>query len=81
MRYTRGSKVLGIEPGEYARVERVEAQENRITIEREKGEHQSYDPRRLAGVAVAATSKSEWTQAARLRSIFGSIHISITVMR
>jgi hypothetical protein len=52
VRYTRGSKVLGIEPGEYARVERVDAQENRITIERENGEHQSYDPRRLAGVAV-----------------------------
>ncbi len=52
VRYTRGSKVLGIEAGEYARVENVDARENRVTIERENGEHQSYDPRRLSGVAV-----------------------------
>jgi conjugative relaxase-like TrwC/TraI family protein len=52
VRYTRGSKVLGIESGEYARVEQVDARENLITIKRENGERQSYDPRRLAGVAV-----------------------------
>jgi ATP-dependent exoDNAse (exonuclease V) alpha subunit len=52
VRYTRGSKVLGIEPGEYARVEQANVKENRLTIERENGEHQTYDPRRLAGVAV-----------------------------
>jgi len=52
VRYTRGSKVLGIEPGEYTLVEHVDARENRITIERENGQHQSYDPRRLAGVTV-----------------------------
>jgi ATP-dependent exoDNAse (exonuclease V) alpha subunit len=52
VRYTRGSRVLGIEPGEYARVDQVDARENRITIKHENGEHQSYDPRRLAGVAV-----------------------------
>jgi len=51
VRYTRGSKVLGIEPGEYARVEQVNPK-NRITIERGSGEHQTYDPRRLSGVAV-----------------------------
>jgi ATP-dependent exoDNAse (exonuclease V) alpha subunit len=33
-------------------VEQVDARENRITIKHENGEHQSYDPRRLAGVAV-----------------------------
>ena len=52
VRYTRGSKVLGIEPGEYARVQQVDSRENRVTIERENGECQTYDPRRLAGVAV-----------------------------
>jgi conjugative relaxase-like TrwC/TraI family protein len=52
VRYTRGSRVLGIEPGEYARVEQVNVTENRVTIERENGVHQTYDPRRLAGVAV-----------------------------
>ena len=52
VRYTRGSKVLGIDPGEYARVENVDAKENRVTIERESGERESYDPRRLSGVSV-----------------------------
>jgi conjugative relaxase-like TrwC/TraI family protein len=52
VRYTRGSKVLGIDPGEYARVENVDAKGNRITIEREGGERESYDPRRLSGVSV-----------------------------
>src|SRR5579863_3960751 len=35
VRYTRGSKVLGIEPGEYARVQNVDTKENCVTIERE----------------------------------------------
>ncbi len=52
VRYTRGSKVLGIDPGEYARVENVDAKENRVTIEREGGERETYDPRRLSGVSV-----------------------------
>ena len=52
VRYTRGSKVLGMEPGEHARVENVDTKENRITIERANGEHESYDPRRLSGVTV-----------------------------
>jgi conjugative relaxase-like TrwC/TraI family protein len=52
VRYSRGSKVLGIEPGEYARVKAVDAEGNRITIEREGGERVSYDPHRLSGVAV-----------------------------
>ena len=47
MRYTRGRKVLGIDPGEYARVDRVDARGNRITIERENGAQETYDPRRL----------------------------------
>jgi hypothetical protein len=52
VRYTRGSKVLGIEAGEYAHIAQVDARENRVTIDRENGEHQTYDPRRLSGVAV-----------------------------
>ena len=52
VRYSRGSKLLGIEPGEYARVKDVDAKQNRITVERENGVQESYDPRRLSGVAV-----------------------------
>jgi len=52
IRYSRGSKLLGIEPGEYARVKDVDGKQNRITVEREDGVQESYDPRRLSGVAV-----------------------------
>ncbi len=67
VRYTRGSKVLGIEPGEYARVEQVNVKENRITIERENGEHQTYDPRRLAGVAVYHETERAFSERDRIQ--------------
>jgi len=44
--------LLGIEPGEYARVQRVDRRENQLAIVRENGDHLIYDSRRLAGVAV-----------------------------
>jgi conjugative relaxase-like TrwC/TraI family protein len=67
VRYTRGSKVLGIEPGEYARVEQVSVNENRITIERENGEHQTYDPRRLSGVAVYHEGERAFSEGDRVQ--------------
>jgi conjugative relaxase-like TrwC/TraI family protein len=67
VRYTRGSKVLGIDPGEYARVESVDARENRITIERENGVQQNYDPRRLSGVSVYQEVQREFSQGDRIQ--------------
>jgi conjugative relaxase-like TrwC/TraI family protein len=67
VRYARGSKVLGIEPGEYARVEQVDAKENRVTIERGNGEHQTYDPRRLAGVAVYHETERAFSEGDRVQ--------------
>jgi conjugative relaxase-like TrwC/TraI family protein len=67
VRYTRGSKVLGINAGEYARIERVEADTNQITIGRETGEHQTYDPRRLLGVAVYRESERTFSQGDRVQ--------------
>ncbi len=52
VRYTRGSKAHAIEAGEYARVERVNEKDNRVTVKRENGEQVSYDPRRLHGVTL-----------------------------
>jgi len=51
LRYSRAAK-LRHQPGEYARVIGVDAKENRLTIEREAGTLQTYDPRRLSGVSV-----------------------------
>ena len=67
VRYTRGSKVLGIDPGEYARVDRVDARENLITIEHENGTQQTYDPRRLSGVAVYQEVQREFSQGDRVQ--------------
>jgi conjugative relaxase-like TrwC/TraI family protein len=67
VRYTRGSKVLGIDPGEYARVDRVDARENRITIERENGAQETYDPRRLSGVSVYQEVQREFSQGDRVQ--------------
>jgi conjugative relaxase-like TrwC/TraI family protein len=52
LRYSRGSKETGIGKGEYARVKSVDADSNRLTVERKDGTEQSYDPRRQQGVSV-----------------------------
>jgi ATP-dependent exoDNAse (exonuclease V) alpha subunit len=67
VRYSRGSKVLGIDPGEYARVDRVDTRQNLITIERENGTQQTYDPRRLSGVAVYQEVQREFSQGDRVQ--------------
>jgi len=43
---------VGLDPGEYARVDRVHAHENRVTVTRATGESVTYDPRRLQGVTL-----------------------------
>ena len=67
VRYTRGSRAMGIEPGEYARVAQVDARENRLTINREDGEHQTYDPRRLSGVAVYSETERTFSEGDRVQ--------------
>jgi conjugative relaxase-like TrwC/TraI family protein len=52
VRYTKGSKTQGLEAGEYARVEQVNAKQNLLTVTRENGDRVTYDPRRLQGVAL-----------------------------
>jgi ATP-dependent exoDNAse (exonuclease V) alpha subunit len=52
LRYSRSSQETGIAKGEYARVTRVDAPNNRLTVERKYGTEQSYDPRRQQGVSV-----------------------------
>jgi len=52
VRYTTGSTVHALNAGEYARVDQVHAQDNRLTVTRSDGERVTYDPRRLQGVTV-----------------------------
>jgi conjugative relaxase-like TrwC/TraI family protein len=52
VRYSRGSKALGIEAGDYARVEHVDAKTNHVTVRTDDKRAVSYDPRRLQGVTL-----------------------------
>jgi ATP-dependent exoDNAse (exonuclease V) alpha subunit len=52
VRYSRGSKALGIEAGDYTRVERVDAKANEVTVKTDDDRRVTYDPRRLQGVTL-----------------------------
>ena len=67
LRYSKGSKPLGIEPGEYARVSHVDCESNKLTVKRHGGEELSYDPRRLQGVTVYRDSERKFAQGDRVQ--------------
>jgi conjugative relaxase-like TrwC/TraI family protein len=67
LRYSRGSKTEGIAPGDYARVTAVDPKENRITIARENGSLQTYDPRRLSGVSVHREAERDLSKGDRVQ--------------
>ena len=52
LHYNRGSKEIGIESRSYARVVVADSQTNLLTVERPNGEHVTYDPSRLRGIAA-----------------------------
>jgi conjugative relaxase-like TrwC/TraI family protein len=67
LRYSRGSKTQGIAPGDYARVAGADPTNNHITIERENGSTQTYDPRRLSGVSVHREADREFSNGDRVQ--------------
>lgn len=67
IRYSKGSKALGIEAGEYARVARTDREGNTITIKRHGNEELSYDPRRLQGVTVYRDAERTFAQGDRVQ--------------
>src|SRR6202050_1197410 len=52
VRYTRGSKSIGIEAAAYASVVAINPAANLLTVEKANHELATYDPRRLTGVSV-----------------------------
>jgi hypothetical protein len=52
VRYTRGSKVIGIGAGAYASVIAIDRTANELTVQKRNEELATYDPRRLTGVSV-----------------------------
>jgi len=67
IRYSKGSKPLGLEAGEYAKVVRTNEKENTVTVERKGGEELSYDPRRLQGVTVYREAERTFAQGDRVQ--------------
>jgi ATP-dependent exoDNAse (exonuclease V) alpha subunit len=67
LRYSKGSKPLGIEPGKYARVSHVDRESNTLTVKRNGGEELSYDPRRLQGLTVYRDSERKFAQGDRVQ--------------
>jgi conjugative relaxase-like TrwC/TraI family protein len=59
VRYTRGSKAIGIEAAAYASVVAINPSANQLTVEKANGELGTYDPRRLTGVSVYRESERE----------------------
>lgn len=67
VRYTRGSKTLGIKAGEYGRVESLSEKKNRLTVKRENGERVSYDARRFHGVTLYREAERAFSKGDRVQ--------------
>ena len=67
VRYTKGSRVFGMRPGDYARVEHVNGRDNLVTVARVRGERITYDPRRLQGVALYREADRAFSQGDRVQ--------------
>jgi conjugative relaxase-like TrwC/TraI family protein len=67
VRYAKGSKTLGIAPGEYARIESVDEKQNHVTVERGNGQRLCYDPRRLQGVTLYREADRAFSEGDRIQ--------------
>jgi ATP-dependent exoDNAse (exonuclease V) alpha subunit len=67
IRYSKGSKPLGIEAGEYARVASTDRESNTVTVTRKSGEELIYDPRRLQGVTVYRDTERTFAEGDRVQ--------------
>src|ERR1019366_9507676 len=67
VRYTRGSKAIGIGAGAYASVVAINPATNQLTIEKPNLELATYDPRRLTGVSVYREIEREFSVGDRIQ--------------
>jgi hypothetical protein len=67
LRYSKGSKPLDIDAGEYGRVARTDRESNTVTVTRESGEELSYDPRRLQGVTIYRDTERNFSEGDRVQ--------------
>jgi len=67
VRYTKGSRAIGVEAGEYTNVTGVEGDQNLLTVQRSDGEQITYDPRRLQGVNIYREAEREFSAGDRVQ--------------
>jgi conjugative relaxase-like TrwC/TraI family protein len=67
VRYTRGSKTVGIEAAAYASVVAINPAANLLTVEKANHELATYDPRRLTGVSVYQEIQREFSVGERIQ--------------
>jgi conjugative relaxase-like TrwC/TraI family protein len=67
LRYSRGSRVVGVSAGQYATATDTDAKQNLLTVERQDGQHVSYDPRRLQGVSVYREAERNFAEGDRIQ--------------
>jgi ATP-dependent exoDNAse (exonuclease V) alpha subunit len=67
VRYSKGSRAMGINAGEYATVEGFDREHNLVTVERDNGERLTYDPRRLQGVTVYRENERAFSEGDRVQ--------------
>jgi conjugative relaxase-like TrwC/TraI family protein len=67
VRYTRGSQAVGVKSGEYVHVTGVDREQNLLTVERENGQHLTYDPHRLHGVSVYREAERDFSTGDRVQ--------------
>jgi hypothetical protein len=67
LRYSHGSKLLGIKAGEYATVGRIDGKQNLLTVELQNDAQVTYDPRRLQGVSVYRAAERLFAEGDRIQ--------------
>src|SRR5579862_9475680 len=67
VRYSRGSKAIGIEAAAYASVVAINPSANELTVKKANGELATYDPRRLTGVSVYQEIEREFSVGDRVQ--------------
>jgi ATP-dependent exoDNAse (exonuclease V) alpha subunit len=67
VRYSRGSKAIGIGAGAYASVVAINPAANQLTVEKANQELAIYDPRRLTGVTVYREIEREFSAGDRIQ--------------
>jgi ATP-dependent exoDNAse (exonuclease V) alpha subunit len=67
VRYARGSKIVGVEAGEYGTVVGINSRSNLLTVERSTGQLANYDPRRLTGVSVYRETVQDFSAGDRIQ--------------